>query len=72
MQSVVGLQLHASHVVVRQRERTLHDEGVLAVRIVARTFPERLETERAVERLSPFVARANLQRTRARAQIACI
>ena len=57
---------------MRQRKRTLHDEGILTVGVVARTFSERLEVKRPIERLRPFVACANFQRARARAQIARI
>ena len=72
MQGVVDLELHAGDIAVRQRERPLHDQGILAIGIIARTLSERFEAERLIERLRPFVTRANLERARARAQIARI
>ena len=72
MEGIVDLELHAGDIVMRKRQRPLHDEGIFAVGIVARTFSERFEVKRPIERLRPFVACANFERACARAQIARI
>ena len=65
-----------SHRTVRNRcqgdggQRALHDEGVLAVGVVARAAAQHLVAEGRIQRLGPGVCGTYFQRTRARPQVA--
>ena len=76
---VLGHQRHAGNgygvVTLRRkrargnRQRTAHDDGVLAVGVVARTLTQALVTQLNVKRLRAYVARTHLKRAGLRAQI---
>ena len=51
-------------------QRALHDEGVLAVGVVARAAAQHLVAEGRIQRLGPGVCGTYFQRTRARPQVA--
>ena len=51
-------------------QRTLHDDGVLAIGIVMRALADGMHAERFVERLRADIGSANLQRARSGAQVA--
>ena len=65
-------QLHAGHIVPGQRQRALHDDGVLAVGVVTRAHAQRTEAERGIQLLRTDIPRPHLERATGRAQVARI